>query len=75
MLGFFIIALCLSGATAIPVEEQLNLALPMLNATGTMHQLLSNVLAAVQHTKQHYPFLLYGYDWLAFAHFVIAMAL
>lgn len=72
-LGFFMVALCLSGATAIPVEEQLNLALPMLNATGNMHHLLSEVLAAVKYTKQHYPFLLYGYDWLAFAHFVIAV--
>lgn len=23
--------------------------------------------------KQEYPFLLYGYDWLAFAHFVLAI--
>lgn len=74
MLGFFMIALCLSGATAIPVEEQLTLILPHLDNTKGIGHLLQQVLTAVQYTKQHYPFLLYGYDWLAFAHFVIAVA-
>lgn len=74
VLGFFMVALCLSGATAIPVEEQLTLALPHLDTSTGIGSLLQRVLSAVQYTKQHYPFLLYGYDWLAFAHFVIAVA-
>lgn len=74
VLGFFMVALCLSGATAIPVEEQLTLALPHLDTSTGIGSLLQQVLSAVQYTKQHYPFLLYGYDWLAFAHFVIAVA-
>lgn len=74
VLVFFIVALCLSGATAIPVEEQLTLALPHMDISKGLGSLLQQVLSAVQYTKQHYPFLLYGYDWLAFAHFVIAVA-
>lgn len=73
VLALFMAALCISGATAIPVEEQLNFVLPRISATGALYALLHEVLIAVQYTKQHYPFLMYGYDWLAFAHFVIAV--
>lgn len=73
VLGFFIVALCLSGATAIPIEEQLTLVLPHMDTSKGLGNLLQQVLTAVQCTRQHYPFLLYGYDWLAFAHFVIAV--
>ena len=40
---------------------------------GGLHYWLSRVLYAYVETKQKYPFLLYGYDWLAFAHFVLAI--
>ena len=35
---------------------------------------LQNVYAALVETNAKYPMLAYGYDWLAFAHIVIAMA-
>jgi hypothetical protein len=31
------------------------------------------VYAGVSDTNQRYPFIAYGYDWLAFAHFVLAI--
>ena len=74
MLLFFMIALAFSGATAIPVEEELRAVLPHLNAESTIAKLLQEVYSAVVQVRQQYPFLMYGYDWLAFAHFVIAVA-
>jgi len=35
---------------------------------------LSKVQAAIESTAGAYPFLFYGTDWLAFGHFVIALA-
>ena len=31
------------------------------------------MLAGIKHTSKDFPFLFYGYDWLAFAHFVLAI--
>jgi len=74
MVAFFMVALVISGATAIPVESELTVALTFISPNSMLGSLLATVLDAVQYTQQHYPFLLYGYDWLAFAHFVIAVA-
>lgn len=74
MLLFFMVALAISGATAIPVEEELRAVLPHLNPEGTITKLLQEVYRAVVQVREQYPFLMYGYDWLAFAHFVIAVA-
>ena len=70
---FFIIALFLSGATAIPIDWELKLLLNYFSAESSMYYWLSKVLAAYVKTKEQYPFLMYGYDWLAFAHFVLAI--
>lgn len=74
MLLFFIVGLVLSGATAIPVEEELQFLLPHMSAGNLLTTLLQEVYTAVTEVRAQYPFLLYGYDWLAFAHFVIAVA-
>jgi hypothetical protein len=34
---------------------------------------MSKVLYAYREVNEKYPFLIYGYDWLAFAHFVLAI--
>lgn len=73
-LMFFILALIISGVTAMPVEAELNFFLKNFPAVQPISGLFTKVLAAVKLTNQTYPFLLYGYDWLAFAHFVIAIA-
>ena len=74
LLAFFIIALVLSGATAIPVETELTFVTPLLSPDSALAKLFSKVLQAAHSTNQTFPFLMYGYDWLAFAHFVIAVA-
>ena len=72
---FFMIALILSGVTAFPVETELRLLLnhPALIPTFA-EQWLKDVYAALVETNAKYPMLAYGFDWLAFAHIVIAMA-
>lgn len=69
----FFICLFLSGATAIPINAELKFLLNYLPSEGRLYYWLSKVLSAYTETKQQYPFLLYGYDWLAFAHFVLAI--
>ena len=72
---FFVIALVLSGITAFPVETELKwlLAHPSL-IPGALTGWLQKCYDALKATNASYPMLAYGYDWLAFAHIVIAMA-
>lgn len=78
VLCFFIIALVISGATAIPLETELNLAVAILEKTplrGTAFDAwITRVRDALTDTNARHPFLAYGTDWLAFGHFVIAIA-
>jgi hypothetical protein len=73
----FIIGLFLSGATAIPLQSEVNL---LANFFGTesgssqLAQWLQRVSDALAQTQARHPFLFYGTDWLAFGHFVIAIA-
>jgi hypothetical protein len=74
MLAFFMAALVISGATAIPVETELSNFFMHFPGDNAVSNIFRTVLNGVQQTKASFPFLLYGYDWLAFAHFVIAVA-
>jgi hypothetical protein len=69
------IMLALSGITAFPVETELEwlLAHPTLMPSA-VHAYLGEIYKGVKATSQSYPYLFYGFDWLAFAHLVIAMA-
>jgi hypothetical protein len=70
---FFMVALFISGLTAIPVEQELAF-LCRFFPTGTMFgNWLDKAYLGFQETNNNYPFLAYGYDWLAFAHFVLAI--
>jgi hypothetical protein len=75
LIVFFIIALILSGVTAFPVQTELHW---LLNHPAWVpsfaKQWLEEVYAALVDTNAKYPMLAYGFDWLAFAHIVIAMA-
>ena len=72
---FFIIALILSGVTAFPVETELHWLLAHPNLVPSFAQKwLQNVYSALVETNTKYPMLAYGFDWLAFAHIVIAIA-
>lgn len=81
LLVFFIVALVLSGLTAVPLNWEVDI-LESLLGEGTVVErawpALSNWISLV-HTgltdiHERYPFVLYGTDWLAFAHVVIAVA-
>jgi hypothetical protein len=73
---FFMIGLVLSGITAFSLETELGwlTARWPMNRTGVLYDWISKVHAALQDTGDKYPYLAYGYDWLAFAHLVIALA-
>jgi hypothetical protein len=69
----FIIALVLSGLTALGVETQMHYLSPLFPAESTsMGGWLWKAYRAVAATNQRYPFIAYDFDWLAFAHIVIA---
>lgn len=75
MIVFFMLALILSGITAFPAETELHW---LLQHAGWMplslQQWLHDCYNALHDTNSRYPMLTYGYDWLAFAHIVIALA-
>ena len=77
----FIIGLVVAGATAIPLEWEMNVAVKILGVAdkssadvpaGFTHWILS-VREALRDTNAKYPFMAYGTDWLAFGHFAIAV--
>jgi hypothetical protein len=72
-LKIFIAALFISGLTAIPVEQELSYIVSRFPFEGSIKGWLEEVLIGIRHTSKDYPFLFYGYDWLAFAHFVLAI--
>jgi hypothetical protein len=55
------------------VEPQLELLLRYIAPGSILYLWIEKVLLAYRETSKLYPFLLYGYDWLAFAHFVLAI--
>lgn len=72
-LALFMVALFLSGLTAIPIDAELTLILRFLPSGGELHAFIDRILGAYRSTAADHPFLLYGYDWLAFAHFILAI--
>ena len=81
ILIFFAIALFFSGATAIPLRIELNILNSLIGIGSPLDQFIpslshwiSVVFEAINDLYDQYPFLIYGYDWLAFGHFVIALS-
>lgn len=71
----FIIFLIISGLTAFPLEWELSVLVKITtNAPLFLKQWFFTVYEAIKYTNEHYPFISYGSDWLAFAHIVIAVA-
>ncbi|MCX6318876.1 MAG: hypothetical protein NTW29_16475 [Bacteroidetes bacterium] len=73
LLLFFMIALFISGLTAIPAEAELEIACRFFPTGTAFGNWLDTVYIGLHKTNQQYPFLAYGYDWLAFAHFALAL--
>lgn len=79
---FFIIGLLLSGITAIPLVTELEWLVrwcgvesqTSATATNELTHWLLRTREALQDTATKHPILFYGTDWLAFGHFVIAVA-
>jgi len=83
---FFILALVVSGVTAFGLETELGWLLghwdggpsrngaEMLSGGSGLRGWVYAVYTALRETNANWPFLAYGYDWLAFAHLVIAVA-
>ena len=74
LIAGFMALLILSGLTAFPVQTELNFLANHYNWFPlSMQSWLLKVNEAVNATVAQYPFLIYGYDWLAYAHIVIAL--
>lgn len=73
LLGTFIVLLALSGLTAIPVIPELEFLIRVIPAGTVVGDWLLQVYTGFKETDTQYPFLAYGYDWLAFAHVVLAI--
>jgi hypothetical protein len=73
---FFIIALVFSGLTASALQTELSWLLGVWPGfiKGGSYNWVRKVYEALRDINSRYPFLAYGYDWLAFAHLVIAVA-
>lgn len=73
-ISVFMLLLILSGITAFPVQAELNFLAGHYNWFPLfMQDWLKKVQVAINHAHANYPYLLYGYDWLAYAHIVIAL--
>jgi len=81
LLALFIVGLVLSGVTAIPLAREIAF-LQRVVGEGSAAQVwwpslsawISRVHQGIVETDRQYPFILYGTDWLAFGHIVIAIA-
>jgi hypothetical protein len=80
LIAAFMVGLVLSGLTAFPLPQELEILARILGAspnatpaeyTGLTHWIVT-VRNALRETGAKFPFLAYGYDWLDFAHLVIA---
>jgi hypothetical protein len=78
----FIFGLVISGATAIPLKWELDVLVNWFGLTGQTSRTATTELGrwlltaqeALQAVSAQHPLLFYGTDWLAFGHFVIAIA-
>ncbi|MFD3501735.1 hypothetical protein ACFWWT_45505 [Streptomyces sp. NPDC058676] len=79
-LVLFVVCLVLSGATAFPLVHELRWTEDLLRALSVPEYLpalmewIERVRQGLDVVDAEYPFVLYGTDWLAFAHLVIAVA-
>ncbi|MEU0148326.1 hypothetical protein ABZ119_20540 [Streptomyces sp. NPDC006288] len=78
----FVVCLVLSGLTAFPLVHELRWAEDLLTSSASpfpehlpaLTEWITRVRAGLDEADAKYPFVLYGTDWLAFAHLVIAVA-
>ena len=71
-IAFFMVALAISGVTASFVEAELRWLLHLFDADTTIGIWLDRVYSGIHQTNTEFPFIAYGFDWLAFGHIIIA---
>lgn len=72
---FFMVGSVLAGITAFPVESELSWLLDHSSLIPSFAEdWLRTCYEAMKTTNKNYPMLAYAYDWLGFAHIIIAMA-
>jgi hypothetical protein len=73
-----ILGLVVSGATAIPLIREVGFLHRLVHSRAIfgpeIREWIQTVYAGLLDSNFRYPFLFYGTDWLAFGHFVIAIA-
>ena len=72
-IAFFIAALVISGLTAIPIKPEVNFLYKTTEDINFIQPWIEKLHEGINETSNQYPFLFYGFDWLAFAHFVLAI--
>ncbi len=73
-MGLFILLLVLSGITAFPISSELSwICTWWPENRSAIYCWLQKCSDAIAKTDKNYPYLSYGYDWLAFAHIAIAV--
>ncbi|CAL9530093.1 hypothetical protein SUDANB121_04037 [Nocardiopsis dassonvillei] len=81
-ISLFVVGLVLSGVTAFPLPAEVRLLdsllagpfAPVSEAAPWLADWVARVRVGLDEVESAYPFVLYGTDWLAFAHLVIAVA-
>ncbi|MBS1749027.1 MAG: hypothetical protein JST63_03910 [Bacteroidetes bacterium] len=69
------IGLLLNAVSAIPLHTELNILLSIPDSLSqSLREWLTYVNKGITETDKNYPFMRYGFDWLAFAHVLIAIA-
>jgi hypothetical protein len=77
MLGLVAFGLFVSGVTIWPALWELKTVVRMVwgegEPAGVLHRFIVQAIEGLEAVESDYPFLLYAYDWLAFAHVVLAI--
>lgn len=77
MLWVVTAGLFISGVTVWPAITELKIGVKILwgsgETNGALHQFVLQVIEGLEAVKKDYHFLMYGYDWLAFAHICLAI--
>lgn len=81
LIGIFIVVLLVAGFTAFPLELEIKLLCKLLHISienpatneGFLFYWLGHVAQGLIATNETYPFLAYGFDWMAFAHVIIGV--
>jgi hypothetical protein len=72
--SLFIAGLVVSGVTAIPLRTEVAWLTKTFSQFSLIGGWLQRVSTGLDESARSFPFLFYGIDWLAFGHFVIAIA-